>query len=112
MVVCGLHAFPAVGFAIFVGHARLDGGQARREEVAGGVPHRLAVAIEVDGRPRNDRPIVVELPDQCTRVDRLKGAHMLHAEAHGLRLLQLACPMPILDIGPIVGRNQPAVLTV
>ena len=37
---------------------------------------------------------------------------MLHAETHGLRLLQLACPMPILYIGPIVGRNQPAMLAV
>ena len=31
-------AFPAVGFAIFLGDARLDGSQTRCEEVTGGVP--------------------------------------------------------------------------
>ena len=39
VVVSGLRAFPAVGFTVFVGHARLDGGQAWREEVAGSVPY-------------------------------------------------------------------------
>ena len=45
-----LHTHPAVGLAVLLRGARLDRGQTRCEEVAGGIPDRLAVAVEVDGR--------------------------------------------------------------
>ena len=37
---------------------------------------------------------------------------MLDAEADRLRLLQLAGPMPILDIVPLIGGNQPVTAAV
>src|SRR5690606_7098947 len=81
----------------------LDGEEAVGVEAAEGVPEGFASAVAVDRGPGDDRPAVVELPEDRAHAVRHERAEAFDAEGEGAGLVELGQVVPVVEGG---GRGQ------
>src|SRR5690606_38211139 len=77
----------------------LHRGQAVGVDRAQGVPEGFAPSPAVHGRPRGDRPAVVELPDDASGAVGPLGAEVLDAQGDRPGLVDLGQVVPVVEVG-------------
>ena len=91
--------------------ARLEGQQLVRVHPLQRVPQGLADAGVVHGGPGDDRPVVVQLPDDRTGVARVEATEVLDPVRHRAGLVERGQPVPVVHVGAASGRPGRQMIT-